>query len=128
MAKKNLFASEKSGYESLYPVFSFRYYKESEFFKENDTESKKEFHRFFSRISGFSSMTWGKIKLSGSYHFHEIDNDKHINSKLKINQGISLVQFKLSGDKESRVVGYFDNDNVFNIVAYDYNHKIYPRK
>lgn len=73
-------------------------------------------------------MTWSQIKMSGNFHFHEIDFDKNINSKLKILPEISLMQFKLSGDRKSRIVGYFDNNNVFNIVAYDYSHKIYPKK
>ena len=35
--------------------------------------------------------------------------------------------FKIPGEKQSRIVGYFDNENVFNIVAYDYKHSIYKR-
>lgn len=127
MLKKNSFSNQKPHYENLFPVFSFRNYKESDFFKENDIKNKKEFFSFFSKMQSFSSLKWKDIKTNKQFHFHEIDYDKHINSKLKIAEEISLVQFKLIGDKESRVIGFFDNDNVFNIVAYDYLHKIYPR-
>ena len=61
------------------------------------------------------------------FHFHEIDDDKNINARLMIDEKIVIVQFKILGEKQSRIVGYFDNENVFNIVAYDYNHNIYQR-
>lgn len=123
----NSFSKIKTVYEKLYPVFSFKNYKHSKFFESKNIENKKEFYNFFTHISGFSNLTWEKIK-TGDYHFHEIDNDKNINTKLKVSQEISLIQFKLSGDRESRIIGFFDSDNVFNVVAYDYNHKVYPRK
>ena len=126
--KSNRFPAHNTGYDRLYPVFTFREYRESRFFEARDIENKRELFNFFSNISSFSSLTWQQIKISGNYHFHEIDSDKDINSKLNVPEEISLIQFKLSGDRESRIIGYFDDRNVFNIVAYDYKHKIYPRK
>ena len=125
---KNNFGNPKSGYNNIYPDFSFKNYQISEYFKEIDISNKKEFFNFFNNIQRFSSKTWEEIKKNKKqFHFHEIEFDKGIHSKLKIPNDIELIQFKLPSDKESRIVGYFDSDNIFNIVIYDYRHQIYPR-
>ena len=117
-----------TGYNELYPVFSFANFKESEFFTPEMIQKKEELYYFFVNMSKFSTQKWKDIKTKPNiYHFHEIDNDKNINAKLKIDEEITLVQFKIPGEKQSRIVGYFDNENVFNIVTYDYKHLIYKR-
>ena len=92
-------------------------------------QDKKELHDFFVNMAKFSNQQWKVIKTNPKmFHFHEIDNDKDINARLHIDEDVLLVQFKITGEKQSRIVGYFDDKNVFNIIAYDYDHKIYPRK
>ena len=116
------------GYNELYPVFSFAHFKESNLFCPEMIQEKSEFCNFFVNMAKFSVQKWKDIKANPRiFHFHEIDDDKNINARLMIDEKIVIVQFKIPGEKQSRIVGYFDNENVFNIVAYDYNHKIYQR-
>lgn len=123
----NSFA-KTTGYNELYPFFSFAHFKESVFFTPDMIQDKAELYDFFVNIASFSTQKWKDIKINPKiFHFHEIDDDKDINAKLKIDDEITLVQFKIPGEKQSRIVGYFDNENVFNIVAYDYKHSIYKR-
>lgn len=120
-----------TGYNSSYPVFTFKAYTASEYYKKSDhtQKSDNELFDFLSRMSEFSRKTWTEIKQTPKmFHFHDIERDNMIFSKLKIDNDTPLVQFKLTGDKESRIVGYFDEKNVFSIIAYDYNHRVYPKK
>lgn len=120
-----------SGYNNLKPLFSFENFCSdncNSYFCEKMITKKKEFINFFLGMRKFSNLTWKDIKEDKQFHFHEIDTDKNINSKLKIDETIPLVQFKLPDDKESRIIGYFDSKNIFNIVVYDYTHQIYKRK
>ena len=78
----------------------------------------------------FSEKTWGEIKQdSVKFHYHAIENDKSIYKEIKFKDEIpTLYQFKLLGCKQSRIIGFYDEKNNFNIVAYDYSHQIYKRK
>lgn len=117
-----------SGHNELHPVFSFANFKKSAFFTPEMITGKSELYDFFVNMADFSTQKWKDIKTKPKiFHFHEIDNDKNINAKLDVSEEIALVQFKIPGEKQSRVVGYFDSGNVFNIVVYDYNHQIYSR-
>lgn len=120
------------GHNECTPVFSFTNYctdkLNAKYFNKNAICKKEEFINFFLGLRDFSQCKWKDIKTHHQFHYHEIDDDKNINSKLSIDETIPLVQFKFPGDKESRVIGFFDSNNIFNIVLYDYSHQIYKRK
>lgn len=124
---KYKFAKKGCGYDSLHPSFGFRYFTHTSYFTEqNSKEPFCSLYDFFSALQKVSSLTWREIKTKPKmFHFHEIPGDKAIYNEIKIKDTL-LIQMKLTGDRESRVVGFFDESNVFNIVAYDYNHNIYP--
>ena len=39
-----------------------------------------------------------------------------------------LDQFKIQGQKQGRFIGFFDENNIFNILLYDSQHQGNPRK
>lgn len=103
----------------------------SEYFsKENSNQKECNLYNFLEGLSAFSEKTWGEIKQdSVKFHYHAIENDKSIYKEIKFKDEIpTLYQFKLLGCKQSRIIGFYDEKNNFNIVAYDYSHQIYKRK
>lgn len=122
---ENRFAKGK-GFDNIKPIFSFAEYKNSDLFKIEDCTDKSELHKFLSRLANFSKFTWGEIKRSGKFHFHIVDYDKKV-YKLIDDKNLELHQFKVQGDGEARIIGYFNTENIFCIVAYDYNHQLYPK-
>ncbi|MGN0728027.1 hypothetical protein [Treponema sp.] len=125
-SKNSFITKEKTGYEKTHPVFSFKSYISNDLFTKEMDYTNHSLYNFFNHISVLSQLTWYDIKTRKQYHFHDIENKKNINKMLKIDSDIVLTQFKIIGEQESRIIGYFDN-NIFYIVAYDYNHKIYPK-
>lgn len=129
---KNQFISkENCGIDKFFPCFSFRYFKHNKYFsKENSNQKECNLYNFLEGLSAFSEKTWGEIKQdSVKFHYHAIENDKSIYKEIKFKDEIpTLYQFKLLGCKQSRIIGFYDEKNNFNIVAYDYSHQIYKRK
>lgn len=129
---KYKFAKKGCGYDTLYPGFGFMYFKHTSYFTEqNAKEPLCNLYDFFSALQKISTLTWREIKQKPKmFHFHEIPGDKAIYNEIKFKETVIkdtlLIQMKLPGDRESRIVGFFDEANIFNIVAYDYNHNIYP--
>ena len=127
-SKQYKFVKTECGYAKLYLIFRFSRYCHTSYFTElHSKESSCSLYAFFTALKKISSLTWQQIKTNPRmFHFHEIPGDKAIYSEVKIREDTLLIQMKLTGDKESRLVGFFDEENIFNVVAYDYNHKIYP--
>ncbi|MBR0101269.1 MAG: hypothetical protein IJP90_16365 [Treponema sp.] len=125
---KYKFAKKGCGYDTLHPIFCFAHFTHTSYFTEkNAKEDVCSLYSFFTALQKISLLTWRDIKTKPRmFHFHEIPGDKPIYNEMKIKEDTLLIQMKLTGDRESRIVGFFDEKNIFNIVAYDYNHKIYP--
>ena len=77
------------------------------------------------------SLTWGNIKQAHQFHAHEInwniDTLPEVVKQLEKKPGIkdlSLFQFKAFD--ESRIVGLFNYDCVFEIIMIAKKHQIYP--
>ena len=81
------------------------------------------------RLKTLSSLRWKEIRLSGNYHFHDIEW-KQSNEPKGFNTSIlkdfPALQFKLF--QECRILGFFNQNNVFEIVWVDRHHKVYKRK
>ena len=138
MSKKNKFKIKKNkndfsihiagGYNNLSPVFSFsKYIESSEYFsKEHSKDERNSLYNFLVNIREFSKFTWGKIKENPQiFHFHPVEKNIPI---LNEYLSVDLAQFKVPGLKQGRLIGFLDEQNVFNILLYDSQHNIYSRK
>ncbi len=118
----------KPQYYKLKPIFSFEYYICSDryFSREHSNERRNSLYNFLQNIKNFSAITWGEMKENPKvYHFHEfIENVSVLNSYTDRD----MVQFKIPGQKQGRFIGFFDNNNVFNVLLYDSQHQADPRK
>lgn len=126
--KENTKFKKNNGYNNLYPCFSFsKYIKDANYFsKENSYEERNSLFNFFKNIKAFSAQTWGEISRNQAmFHFHYIEKDISI---LNEYASVDLTQFKIPGHKQGRFVGFFDENNVFNILLYDSQHSVYSRK
>lgn len=126
-SKKDIKFASNTGYNNSCPIFSFaKYIENSDYFnKEHSKEERNSLYNFLRNLKAFSNFTWGQIKQdSKTFHCHEIEKDIRI---LKEYDTIDLTQFKIPGQKQGRFVGFFDENNVFNILIYDSQHNIYKR-
>lgn len=118
---------QNNGYNQLYPKFSFvRYIENNEYFsEEHANEERHSLYNFFKCIREFSKLTWGEIKQNPKiFHCHAVTKNISILAEY---DPVDLTQFKIPGLKEGRFVGFFDEENVFNILLYDSQHNIYER-
>ncbi|MCL5771310.1 MAG: hypothetical protein M1479_03435 [Actinobacteria bacterium] len=129
------FVKSKPAYREKKPVFAFNYYLcDSKNCSFESIKSIKSFHILFKNLKGMSSLTWQKIKDSHQYHAHEINwTKKDIPKDIKQLQYIdeikdlSLFQFKAFDIKETRILGLFNHDCIFEIVGLDKDHGIYGK-
>jgi hypothetical protein len=85
----------------------------------------------FERLKTMSGLKWRAIRDSSQFHFHPIEWEetsepngfKHLPPELK---EFPPLQFKLF--RECRVVGFFNQNNIFELVWIDRDHKVYPRR
>ncbi len=94
----------------------------------------RKFWKIFETLSGMCSLTWGKITGHHQYHGHDIGWTEKtlpkIVKKLEKNKNIRdypLYQFKAYDDK-SRILGFFNADCVYELVALDPKHGVYHSK
>ena len=124
---KNIF---KVVYHDESPLnYSFKYFNENSNSKKYYIKDKREKNDFFNFMSGCQKIcayTWRDLRLDSQFHCHDIDNGFCF-SNLEIKDWIPL-QIKLPGFKQGRLVGFIDNNFVFNVVKFDKNHQIYPDK
>lgn len=115
------------GHNKLYPSFTFKNYRKSDYFTiEDSNEARHNLYNVFDGLTQLSNFTWEWIKNNPRiFHFHDIDI--YVAELHKFNDSIDYSQFKVPNLAQGRFVGYFDENNVFNIVLYDANHKIYSR-
>ena len=127
------FVKPKPAYRKKKPVFAFNYYlcnsKNCSF---KTIQSPKSFHVLFKNLRGMSSLTWQEIIDAHQYHAHEVNwaekklpNDiKQLQYNEKI-KDLSLFQFKAFDIEETRIIGLFDYNYIFEIVGLDKAHEIY---
>lgn len=129
------FVNPKPVYRKKKPVFAFNYYlcnsKNCSF---ESIKSAKSFHILFKNLKGMSSLTWQKIIDAHQYHAHEVNwAKKNIPNDIKQLQyndeikDLSLFQFKAFDIKETRIIGLFSHDCIFEIVGLDEDHGIYGK-
>lgn len=127
---RNEFIPSSVGYFERYPEFSFKYY---------ESDHKKysfrcitvldDFYEMFERLKTLSSLKWKEIKFSGNYHFHDVEWSQSTELKgfnASILKDFPALQFKLF--QECRILGFFNQNNVFEIVWIDRHHKVFKRK
>lgn len=123
---------EKPKYLKKKPVFAFNYYVDDD---ENHSfrciNDCKDFWTLFRNLKHMSSLTWDEIKKAHQFHAHEINwNKKTLPKPIKKLEKIPeignlpLCQFKAFD--ESRIVGLFNYDCVFEIIMIAKKHLIYP--
>ena len=131
---KNLFPStiETPLYNKT-PVFSFKFYcHDHEKYSAKCFKNIKEFHRLFSTFKNMGSLKWKEIILDRDWHAHEITWTKtsepsgfrNLPDEVK---NFPPFQFK-AFIEDCRIIGFFNRDNVFEIVWFDRYHNVYPFK
>lgn len=126
--EKDIKFTSNTGYYNLYPSFSFSKYIESDeyFSREHSNERRNSLYNFLQNIKAFSGVTWGEMRQNPKqYHFHPFNENLSI---LKSYSAVDLDQFKIQGQKQGRFIGFFDENNIFNILLYDSQHQGNPRK
>ncbi len=126
--KKDIKFISNTGYYELYPSFSFgKYIKSDEYFsQEHSNEKRNSLYNFLQNIKAFSGITWGEMHQNPKqYHFHSFNENLPV---LKDYMDVDLEQFKIKGQKQGRFIGFFDKNNIFNILLYDSQHQGNPRK
>jgi hypothetical protein len=130
---KHKFKPKEAGFYNRYPGFSFKHYEHN-----HRTYSVKcicdinDFYTMFEKLRSMSGFKWKDIKpASHTFHFHPIEwkettepqGFKHLPIELR---EFPPWQFKLF--KECRAIGFFNQDNIFELVWIDREHKIYPHQ
>ena len=133
-AGKGSFVAElpTAGHDSIRPVFAFTHIEISQknkIFSFRDNRIKtKDYGVLFENLKKMSQKTWREIKAEPLWHMHEVkwlattkpDGFSHL---LEPYKNYPVWQFKAV--KEKRIFGFFNSDNVFEIVWLDYDHEIY---
>ena len=127
---KNKFVEPRPGYNDIYPAFSFKHF---------DLKHKSYSHKAITRINEYylmiehlakmSEYKWKDIKNSHQFHAHEIDWCKSsepigFNKYPDIVKNTPSFQFKIF--KEARMIGFFNESNIFEIVWLDRSHQVCP--
>ena len=129
------FVNPKPAYRKNKPIFAFNYYLcDSKNCSFESIKSSKSFHILFKSLKGMSSLTWQKITEAHQYHAHEVNwSEENIPNDIKQLQYIedikdlSLFQFKAFDIEESRIIGLFNYNCVFEVVGLDKDHGIYGK-
>lgn len=127
------FVSPKPSYRKKKPVFAFNYYLcDSKHCSFEPIKSTKSFYILFKKLKGMSSLTWQEISDSRQYHAHEVNwSEKNMPNDIKQLQNnneikdLSLFQFKAFDIEETRIIGLFNYDCIFEIIGIDKDHGIY---
>lgn len=112
----------KAAYLELYPAFSFRKANpDHRRYRVKDKCKKDDLHHFIHGLLRMSEFPWKQIEgTKHMFHMHEVPNKEG----LPVPEGFVLLQFKAF--QEARVIGYFNRDNIFEIVLFDRNHEYCP--
>lgn len=129
---KHKFKPHEAGFYKKHPEFSFKHYQHNhKKYSAKCIIDYQDFHIMFERLKSMSQLKWKDIKHTHMFHFHPIEWGKTSEPK-----GFKLIpsdlneapawQFK--SFKECRMIGFFNQDNVFELVWVDRDHGIYPHK
>jgi len=130
---KNEFAPSKAAFYDKNPAFSFVHYQHHhKQYSAKHIIDYKDFHIMFERLQAMSQLKWKDIiNTPQMYHCHPINW-----SKTPEVHGFNLLppalneappwQFK--SFKECRIIGFFNQNSVFELVWIDRDHKACPRK
>lgn len=133
--KKNKFVPTTPGFYSRHPEFSFKHYEhEHAEYSAQCILNCGDFHVMFERLKAISQLEWKNIRQGDGarvFHFHPITwgetAEPHGFKKLPLEmREFPPWQFKLFA--ECRAVGFFNEDNIFELIWLDREHKIYPLK
>jgi len=129
------FVKSKPAYRKKKPVFAFNYYLcDSKNCSFKTIQSPRSFHILFKNLRGMSSLTWQEITDAYQYHAHEVNwAEKELPNDIKQLQynkeikDLSLFQFKAFDIEETRIIGLFDYDCIFEIIGLDKEHQTYGK-
>lgn len=127
------FLPKEAGFHNKYPEFSFKYYEHShKKYSVQCITSTKDFHVMFEKLKSMSQLQWKAIKIASQmFHFHPIEWRETSEPRGFKNLPAGLTespawQFKLF--KECRAIGFFNQDNIFELIWIDREHTIYPSR
>lgn len=127
--------TEKPKYRTEYPKFCFKYYMSDDrklSFK--CIRDVNKFYLLFKNLKKYCCITWEQIISNSNYHAHDVtwtlDTLPDAIKKLQNNPKIidnPLLQFNpFTKNDSERIIGFFDNDNIFQVLGIDKEHNIYP--
>jgi len=130
----NQFVFKKIPYHDIKPILSFTHYfdsnKEWSFCCIRDSSS---FHALFRNLFHMCQLTWREILYSHQFHAHPIQEFDRLppcirdHFKKKQIEELEPFQFK-AFDEESRIIGVFTYNAVFEIIGIIPQHKLYSSK
>lgn len=112
--------------DTLKPTFSFKYFQIDH--KEHSIRGRqhKEYVHYFEHMASICTKTWGEIKAAPKvFHYHELkpSNSNFTGFKDPQLQDVAAYQFKVSNG--GRAVGFYERNNVFNVVFIAPDHDLY---
>lgn len=134
-SNKYKIVTEKPKYRMEYPKFCFKYY-----MCDNRKLSFKcigdvnKFYLLFKNLKKYCCITWEQIISNSNYHAHDVtwtldtlpDAIKKLQNNPKIKDN-PLLQFNpFTKNDPERIIGFFDYDNIFQVLGIDKEHNIYP--
>jgi hypothetical protein len=130
---KNEFAPNPAAFYDKKPKFSFTHYQhDHKDYSVKYIKEYKDFHTMFERLKAMSQFQWKDIiKSPQVFHFHPIEwaQTSEANgfrlSPAELNE-VPAWQFK--SFKECRIIGFFNNKSIFELIWIDRDHKVYPQK
>ena len=113
-----------------FPIFSFKYFEHGHGrFGKEAIKTKEDWQEMIHGLHKISQFPWGEIKENRRiFHAHEISKtNRHRPRFIEVMPQILKENppFQFKSHHECRVVGFFDNKAVFQIIWIDRNHEIY---
>lgn len=127
--------TEKPKYRMEYPKFRFNYYMcDNRKLSFKCIKDVRKFYLLFKNFKKYCCLTWEQIISNSNYHAHDVtwtldtlpDAIKKLQNKKEIRDK-PLLQFNpFTKDDPERIIGFFDYDNIFQVLGIDKEHNIYP--
>lgn len=121
-------SKHKVPYREAYPYFGFKYCidvpKGTTF---SCIKNTSEFCIIFKNLKRLSTISWEQMEQSHDFHSHPVEKYDKFPKKAKdiFNSLDNPAPYQFKIFKETRIYGFFNASNIFEIVFLDRDHTIY---
>jgi hypothetical protein len=128
--KRNRFDGPKNGVDDKHPAFSFKHFELGHRkYSHKSIADVSEYHSLIEHLTGMSKLVWKEIKTAEQYHAHPIEwnetTEPHGFKNVMLKE---YPAFQFKAFKEARIIGFFNKENVYEIIWIDRLHEVYRRR